>query len=69
MRAVIVFGIWNKPRLSTVAAQECSPGRKPWVKWATCKPRRGERDILTHTRKPGGKRQKGESSMDGIGLV
>ena len=29
------------------AAQECSPGRKPWVELGINKPRRGERDFVT----------------------
>jgi hypothetical protein len=37
---------------SREAAQECSPGRKPWVKkWHMTEPRRGEREVFTHSLK------------------
>jgi hypothetical protein len=36
-------------RYSREAAQECSPGRKPWVNWETSKPQGGERIVLTQT--------------------
>ena len=35
--------------LSRGAATECSPRRKPWEKWETEEPQRGERLVLTHT--------------------
>jgi hypothetical protein len=34
--------------LSREAAAECSPRRKPWEKWETEEPLRGERSVLTH---------------------
>ena len=41
----------RKAQFSREAAQEYSPRRKPWVKCDTTEPQRGERGVLTHTRK------------------